>query len=109
MQMKQSLEIFADIVLSSNGEDFSVVASKNSITISMPSLLSGMGNLVFIIGQRRFIEKSRKLDKFLRLFGWTIYLKYGRFKLATLGSKGNFKLMEWVDKIWQSVVKTMVA
>lgn len=107
--MKKPIEIFADIVLSANGEDISVVASKNAITISMPSLRSSMKNLAFINGQRRFIENSRKFDNLLRLHGWTVYLKYGRFKVATLGSKGNLKLIERLDKIWHSAVKAYVA
>ena len=101
--MYNPLDIFADIVLSVNGEDISIAAAKDAITVSIPSLRTGIKTMANANGKRQLTEHVNRLDEVLRSQGWTLYFSYGRFKMATLGSKANLKLLKLFNRIWPSV------
>lgn len=84
-----SMYIFANIVLSLNGEDILVKAAKDSITVATPSVRSGLRALISIDRHHRLLEKISVLNTNLAVLGWTVYAKIGMLNLAVLGLKGR--------------------
>lgn len=84
----------------------SVIAAKDAITISMPSLRSSMRNLHNFNRQRQLLRYANRVDELLRQQEWTLYLSYGRFTIAMLGSKANRKVTEALIRVIRFVVKT---
>jgi hypothetical protein len=77
------------MILSLNGENFFIKASKDSITVTTNSVRSGLRALLSLDEHHRIIENSNRLNTALKGFGWTLYAHIGTFKFAVLGSKGR--------------------
>ena len=91
--MDRSLGIFADMVLSINGEYVLVKAVKDSITVTTPSVRSGMRALISIDKHHRLLEKIHVLNRIFTNLGWTVYEHMGMLNLAVLGLKGRRRFL----------------
>jgi hypothetical protein len=94
--MKKCTQIYADIVLSVNGEDMFITARENKITIVPSSFMSGLRMLSNLRKNRYLFSLAKTANNHFKQIGWTIYAKLGIFKLAILGLKGknvNLKLL----------------
>jgi hypothetical protein len=87
--MDRSVDIYANIVLSFNGEDMSIDATKDSITITTPSVRSGLRALLNMQEHHRLFNRATELDATLAALGWTLYAHIGIFNIAVLGLKGR--------------------
>ena len=87
--MNKSIEIYADIVLSLHGEDVSVSAHQNELTVNTSSIVSGLQVLSALNKDRALLPLAKTINNHLEQLGWTIYAKFGIFKLAILGLKGR--------------------
>lgn len=96
--MNKSIDIYADIVLSFNGEDILINASDDTLTISAPSIGSALRTLINI-NEHYNIEKHGKLDALLKRERWTVYANSGRFKMAILGYNSSSKLLPFLMRL----------
>lgn len=87
--MDRSMDIFADMILSFNGEDLFIKASKDSIRVITPSIRSGLRALLSLDEHHRVLENANRLNIALKEIGWTLYAHIGIFKFAVLGSRGR--------------------
>lgn len=87
--MDRSMDIFADMILSLNGEDLFIKASKGKIRVSTPSVRSGLRALLSLDEHHRIVENASRLNTALKNLGWTFYAHIGIFKFAVLGSRGR--------------------
>ena len=87
--MDNSVYIFAKMVLSFNGEDILVKAAKDSITVTTPSVRSGLRALISVDKHHRLLVKISMLNTNLAVLGWTVYAQIGMLNLAVLGLKGR--------------------
>jgi hypothetical protein len=109
--MKPSVEVYADIVLSINGEDVALTAHQNELTIRPSSIVSGLHVLSILNDNRNLFTLTKSVNKYLEQLGWTIYTKVGIFKLAILGLKGKnitFKLLIFFGDLVRSVKGTQL-
>ena len=91
--MDRRIEIFADMVLSFNGEDLHLIASNNDFTVTPASYRSGLRALLEINKHYNLQRRRNTLNEILIRQGWTIYARSGKLKLAILGLKGRRGLM----------------
>ena len=87
--MDRSIDIFADIVLSFNGEDISVDAIKDTIKVTTPSMRSGLRALLSIEEHYKFFNRANELNAALEKFGWTLYAHIGILNIPILGLKAR--------------------
>lgn len=87
--MNRSLNIYADMILSFNGEDLFIKATKKSIMLSTPSVRSGLRALLSLNEHHKIHEISTELNSALKEFGLTLYAQIGIFRFAVLGSRGG--------------------
>jgi hypothetical protein len=70
--MDRSMDIFADMILSFNGEDLFIKASKDSITVTTHSVRSGLKTLLSLNRHHRLIKGTAELNKALLDLCWTL-------------------------------------
>jgi hypothetical protein len=83
------LEIYADLVLSCNGEDLKVHIEGNRIIISTPSFRAGMRALSKMLANPQWVRGIDELDKQLTNLFLTLYLQAGKIRFALLGLEGK--------------------
>ena len=83
--MERSMEIFADIVLSFNGEDIFIKAANESITMTTPSVRSGLRALLDMDEHHGLSKRANEVNRALTVLGWTLYAHIGILKLGLLG------------------------
>jgi hypothetical protein len=87
--MDKRLDISAAMVLSINGEDFHLNASKDAIEITTPSFGSGLRTLLEIDKHHSILRLGDTVHDVLRSQGWTLYAHSGKFRLAIMGLNGR--------------------
>ena len=95
------LEIYADLVLSCNGEDLKVHIEGNRIVISAPSFRAGFRALSKMLDNPQWARGIDELDKQLTNLFLTLYLQAGRIRFALLGLKGKSyrkSLLKWLAR-----------
>lgn len=95
------LEIYADLVLSCNGEDLKVHIEGNSIILSAPSFRSGIRTLSKMLDNPHWARGIDELDKKLTNLFLTLYLQAGRIRFALLGLEGKSyrkSLLKWLAR-----------
>jgi hypothetical protein len=85
--MAQSIDIFANMVISYNGEDMAIAASEKRILVTLASIPAGLRTLLSLEEQYNLSKHIYGYDAVLRDRGWTIFACIGPFKLAVLGSR----------------------
>lgn len=95
------LDIYADLVLSFNGEDLKVHAEGNRIIVSTPSFRSGMRFLLRMLDNPEWVGGIWELDKKLTNLFLTLYVEAGKFRFALLGLEGKtyrIALLQWLAR-----------
>jgi hypothetical protein len=95
------LEIYADLVLSCNGEDLKVHIEGNRIIISAPSFRAGIRALSKMLDNPQWARGIDELDKQLTNLFLTLYLQAGKIRLALLGLEGKSyrkSLLKWLAR-----------
>lgn len=95
------LEIYADLVLSCNGEDLKVHIEGNRIIISTPSFRAGLRALSKILANPEWARGIDELDKKLTNLFLTLFLQAGRIRFALLGLEGKSyrkSLLKWLAR-----------
>jgi hypothetical protein len=95
------LEIYADLVLSCNGEDLKVHIEGNRIIISTPSFRAGLRALSKILANPEWARGIDELDKQLTNLFLTLFLQAGRIRFALLGLEGKSyrkSLLKWLAR-----------
>ena len=87
--MDSSMYIYANMVLSFDGEDILVKVAKDNITVTTSSVRSGLRALISIDRHHRLLMKISVLNTNLADLGWTVYAQIGVLNLAVLGLKGR--------------------
>lgn len=87
--MDKRIDISAIMVLSINGEDFHLNASKDAIAVATPSFRSGLRTILEIDKHHSILRLGDALDKVFRNQGWTLYAQSGKVRLAILGLNGK--------------------
>ena len=87
--MDSSMDIFADMILSFNGEDLFIKTSKDSITVTTHSVHSGLRALLSLDEHHRILENANRLNTALKDLGWNLYAHNGIFRFAVLGSRAR--------------------
>jgi len=96
-----TLEIYADLVLSFNGEDLKVHIDGNNIIVSAPSIRSGMRFLLKMLDNPYWVRGLEKLDKKLTNLFLTLYLQAGKVRFALIGLEGKryrLSLLQWLAR-----------
>lgn len=83
------MDIFAEIVLSLDGEDIFIKVAKESITVTTSSVSSGLRALISIDEHHELLLKLNVLNKYFLIIGWAVYARIGIFNMAILGLKGR--------------------
>lgn len=95
------LDIYADLVLSFNGEDFQVQAEGNRIIVSTPSFRTGMRFLRRMMDNPEWVRGIWELDKKLTTLFLTLYVQFGKFRFALLGHEGKsyrLSILQWLAR-----------
>ena len=87
--MDRSVDIFANMILSLNGEDIFIKAEKGDIWVTSPSVRSGLRALLNLDGHHGLLKNTTELNTAFINLGYTLYAHLGIFKLALLGLKGR--------------------
>jgi hypothetical protein len=82
--MDKSIDIFANIVLSFNGEDIFIDAEKDTITMSS-TFRSGLKTLISMDEHHRLFQKVAEINEIFSNLGLTLYTRTGIFKVALFG------------------------
>jgi hypothetical protein len=93
------LEIYADLVLSFDGEDCQVHIEGNSIVVTTTSFRSGMRFLRKMSENPEWVKGLEELDKKLTTLFLTLYVQAGRVRFALLGLEGKsyrLSLVKWL-------------
>jgi hypothetical protein len=93
------LEIYADLVLSFDGEDCQVHIEGNSIVVTTTSFRSGMRFLRKMSENPEWVKGLEELDKKLTTLFLTLYVQAGRVRFALLGLEGKsyrVSLVKWL-------------
>jgi hypothetical protein len=104
--MYRALEINADIVLSVNGEDLSVKAVNDTVTVTTDSVRSGLRALLSINEKQQLLDRSSDLNTAIKRLGWTVYAHIGFINLAVLGLKelsGSLKMLIYLARLAKTV------
>lgn len=97
--MSASVDIFANIVLSSNGEDIHINAAGNKLTVIFPSLRSGLCALMMMNANSTMLKSIHLLDVFFKRQNLTAYVNCGWFGTAVLGSNASSKIRKILIQI----------
>jgi len=89
MIMDRSMAVFSDMTLSFNGETITINAEDDRITVSSPSIRSGLRALLGMDEHHDLSTRSAELSAMLADLGWTLYAHAGIFNLAILGLKAR--------------------
>jgi hypothetical protein len=95
------LDIYADLVLSFNGEDLKVQAEGNRIIASTPSFWSGIRMLRRMSDNPEWVRAIWELDKKLTNLFLTLYVQAGKFRFALLGLEGKsyrLSILQWLPR-----------
>lgn len=95
------LEIYADLVLSFNGEDCKVHIEGNSIIVAAPSLKAGFRFLRKMLENPEWVRGLDEVDKKLTNLFLTLYLQAGTVRFALLGLEGKSyrkSLLKWLAR-----------
>lgn len=95
------LEIYADLVLSFNGEDCQVHIEGNSIVVTTPSFRSALLFLRKMSENPDWVRSLDELDKKLTNLFLTLYVQAGRVRFALLGLEGKsyrLSLLKWLAR-----------
>jgi len=95
------LEIYADLVLSFNGEDFKVLVEGNSIIVSAPSIRQGVRFLLKMLENPYSVHGLDKLDQKLTNLFLTLYFQAGKVRFALIGLEGKryrLALLQWLAR-----------
>lgn len=95
------LEIYADLVLSFNGEDCQVHIEGNSIVVTTSSFRSALRFLGKMSENPDWVRSLDKLDKKLTNLFLTLYVQAGRVRFALLGLEGKsyrLSLLKWLAR-----------
>lgn len=95
------LDIYADLVLSFDGEDLKVHMEGNSIVISSPSFRSGIRFLLKMLNNPEWVRGLEELDKKLTNLFLTLYVQAGKVRFALLGLEGKsyrVGLLKWLAR-----------
>lgn len=87
--MDRSVDIFAKLALSLNGEDMSVDAAENRITVRPSSFRSGLRILTGFGPNFIASEHATQINTALVKLGWTLYAHVGLFTIAIFGLKAK--------------------
>jgi hypothetical protein len=93
------LDIYADLVLSFNGEDLQVHIEGNSIIVTTPSFGSGLRFFRRMLENPEWVAGIWELDKKLTNLFLTLYVQAGRVRFALLGLEGKsyrISLLQWL-------------
>lgn len=82
--MDKSIDIFANMVLSFNGEDIFIDAEKDSITMSS-TFRSGLKTLLSMDEHHRLSQKVAEINEIFSNLGLTLYTRTGIFKVPVFG------------------------
>jgi hypothetical protein len=96
-----TLEIYADLVLSLNGEDVKVHVEGKQIVVSTTSFRSGIRFLLKMLENPEWVQGLEQLDKNLTNLFLTLYMQAGRVKFALLGQEGKtyrVALLQWLAR-----------
>lgn len=87
--MGRKVQVYADMVLSFNGEDLVLSARCASITVTPPSLLSGLRTLNRVNAHHDLARNIKRINAVTAQLGWTLYARIGLFKFALLGTRAK--------------------
>ncbi len=88
--MVASVDIFADLVISFDGENLNLKAEKDCIVISAPTFRSSIRTMLRL---REHNVRFGAIDAGLTYLGLSLYIKTGRLSFPLLGVKGNRLLL----------------
>jgi hypothetical protein len=94
-------EIYADLVLSLNGEDVKVQIEGKEIVVSTPTFRSGIRFLVRLLDNPDWVRRLEQLDKALTNLFLTLYVQAGKVRFALLGQEGKryrVVLLQWLAR-----------
>ncbi len=95
------LEIYADLVLSFNGEDLQVHIEGNSIVVTTSSFRSGLHFVRKMSENPDWVRGLDELDKKLTTLFLTLYVQAGKVRFALLGLEGKsyrLSLLKWLAR-----------
>jgi hypothetical protein len=95
------LEIYADLVLSFDGEDLQVHIEGNSIVVTTPSFRTGMHFVRKMSENPEWVRSLDELDKKLTNLFLTLYVQAGKIRFALLGLEGKSyrkSLLKWLAR-----------
>jgi hypothetical protein len=95
------LDIYADLVLSFNGEDLKVHIEGNRMVVSAPSFRSGIRILLKMLDIPDWVRGLDELDKKLTNLFLTLFMQAGKVRFALLGLEGKsyrVSLLKWLAR-----------
>ncbi len=87
------LDLFADLEITLNNQQFKVQAAGDNITLTFPSARAGLGFLRTIIKDPSWAASLRTWDRYLCNMYRTLFVRAGRLHFALLGMKANPDLL----------------
>lgn len=96
------LGVSGKVVLSVDGEDLFIRASSDRITISSATTLTGLRTLIGLSTCRPLRKRADALHAAAKQLGWTMYAKFGCFKIAILGVRRKKRLQRILYRLMQA-------
>ena len=91
--MPTAMNVFAELVLSFNGEEVEIHAEGDRITVLFASLPQGIRSVRRLLDMKESIERLQRIHSGLNHFGLSLYLKAGRVHAPVLGANAPQKIV----------------
>jgi hypothetical protein len=99
--MLNPVDVIADIVLLSDGEEIHLKGKGERLTISFPTLVHGIRSIRSLLRQRQWIEQLESLNSVLKDMGLSLYFRAGPLSIPLLGVEASQRVLPTLKDLLQ--------
>jgi hypothetical protein len=99
--MLTPVDVFADMVLSSDGEEVHLKGKGERLMISFPTLVHGIRSIRSLLRQRQWIEQLESFNSVLKDMGLSLYFRAGPLSIPLLGLEASQRVLPTLKDLLQ--------
>ena len=104
--MLNHIDVFADMVLSLDGEEIYLRGEGERLMISFPTLRQGIRSIRSLLRNRQWIEQLESLNLALKDMGLSLYFRAGPLSIPLLGLEASQRVLPTLKDLLQRYSRT---